>query len=103
VWREKDPILRMRLWLEGKKWWAEQDEKALQESLRKEVLETMKRAQKRPPPALDTLITDVYSDVTPALADQLVGLKAHIRRYPDEYPKSAQHATDTQTNANREA
>ena len=44
VWRDKDPILRMRLWLEGRKWWSEDDEKQLQETMRREVLETMKRA-----------------------------------------------------------
>ncbi|MEO9701305.1 thiamine pyrophosphate-dependent dehydrogenase E1 component subunit alpha, partial [Marinobacter alexandrii] len=92
VWREKDPILRMRLWLESRKWWSEDDEKQLQENMRREVLETMKRAQKRPPPALDTLVTDVYDEVPPHLAEQFEKVKAHIRKYPDEYPKSAEHA-----------
>lgn len=92
VWREKDPILRMRLWLESLKWWSEDDEKQLQENMRREVLETMKRAQKRPPPALDTLVTDVYNEVPPHLAEQFEKVKAHIRKYPDEYPKSAEHA-----------
>lgn len=89
VWREKDPLLRMRNWLEGKQWWSEDDEKQLQESLRREVLDTMKRAQKRPPPALDSLVSDVYDQVPPALAEQLERLKAHIRKYPEAYPKSA--------------
>ncbi|MDX1817919.1 MAG: thiamine pyrophosphate-dependent dehydrogenase E1 component subunit alpha [Marinobacter sp.] len=92
AWRQKDPILRMRLWLESKKWWSEDDEKALQESMRREVLETMKRAQKRPPPPLETLVTDVYDEVPPALAEQFQKLKAHIRKYPEAYPKSAEHA-----------
>ena len=68
------------------------DEKQLQENLRKEVLETMKRAQKRPPPHLDSLVSDVYDEVPTALAEQFDKLKAHIRRYPDEYPKTAEHA-----------
>ncbi|RBW48482.1 thiamine pyrophosphate-dependent dehydrogenase E1 component subunit alpha [Marinobacter sp. F3R11] len=89
VWREKDPILRMYNWLIRQKWWSESEEKELQERLRREVLETMKRAQKRPPPPLDTLITDVYDEVPPALNAQFETLKAHIRKYPDEYPKSA--------------
>lgn len=89
AWREKDPILRMKLWLQKKKWWSEDEEKQLQESLRREVLETMKKAEKRPPPPLDTLVTDVYDEVPPQLAEQLSKLKAHIRKYPDAYPKSA--------------
>ncbi|EWG99404.1 thiamine pyrophosphate-dependent dehydrogenase E1 component subunit alpha [Halomonas sp. BC04] len=89
AWREKDPILRMQRWLLDREWWSEEEEKALQESLRREVLETMKRAEKRPPPPLESLVTDVYADVTPALQRQLDALKTHIRKYPDAYPKGA--------------
>ncbi|MBK1873608.1 MULTISPECIES: thiamine pyrophosphate-dependent dehydrogenase E1 component subunit alpha [Marinobacter] len=91
VWREKDPILRMQNWLTRKKWWSESEEKELQERMRREVLETMKRAQKLPPPPLETLVTDVYDEVPPLLNAQFEKLKAHIRKYPDEYPKSAIH------------
>jgi 2-oxoisovalerate dehydrogenase E1 component alpha subunit len=89
IWREKDPILRTQNWLKSHDWWTEDEEKELQERLRREVLETMKQAQKRPPPALETLITDVYKEVPPALNAQFEKLKAHIRRHPDAYPKSA--------------
>ncbi|MDX1635622.1 MAG: thiamine pyrophosphate-dependent dehydrogenase E1 component subunit alpha [Marinobacter sp.] len=92
VWREKDPVARMRLWLESKDWWSEDDEKQIQESLRREVLETMKRSEKLPPPPLDSLVSDVYDEVPEHLAQQLDSLKAHIRRYPEAYPKSAEHA-----------
>lgn len=89
AWREKDPILRMRLWLYELGWWSEEEEKELQEHLRREVLETMKRAEKRSPPPLDTLVSDVYAEVTPALQRQLDTLKSHLRKYPDAYPKGA--------------
>ncbi len=89
AWREKDPILRMQHWLIDQGWWNDDEEKALQESLRREVLETMKRAEKRPPPPLDSLVSDVYADVTPALQRQLDRLKAHVRQYPEAYPKGA--------------
>ncbi|WP_111411942.1 thiamine pyrophosphate-dependent dehydrogenase E1 component subunit alpha [Billgrantia lactosivorans] len=89
AWREKDPILRMQRWLIERGWWSEEREKDLQDSLRREVLETMKRAEKRPPPPLESLVTDVYADVTPALQRQLDALKTHIRKHPDAYPKGA--------------
>ncbi|MEQ5802049.1 thiamine pyrophosphate-dependent dehydrogenase E1 component subunit alpha [Halomonas sp. H10-9-1] len=89
AWREKDPILRMQHWLIAQGWWNDDEEKALQEALRREVLETMKRAEKRPPPPLDSLVSDVYADVTPALQRQLDRLKTHIRQYPESYPKGA--------------
>ncbi|MGO2132784.1 MAG: thiamine pyrophosphate-dependent dehydrogenase E1 component subunit alpha [Halomonas sp.] len=89
IWREKDPVLRFRTWLTAQGWWSDDEEKSLQESLRREVLETLKRAEKRPPPPLESLVTDVYAEVTPALQGQLEELTAHIRRYPDAYPKGA--------------
>lgn len=95
VWREQDPILRMQHWLQKKKWWTDAKEKSLQERLRKEVLDTMKRAQKRSPPPLDSLVTDVYDEVPPELQRQFDALKAHIRKYPDAYPKSAHDSSIT--------
>ncbi|WP_166260399.1 thiamine pyrophosphate-dependent dehydrogenase E1 component subunit alpha [Marinobacter salicampi] len=91
-WRDQDPLLRMRAWLEKAGWWNDDEEKQLQESLRKEVLATMKVAQKRPAPPLDSLVTDVYDQVPPALAKQLEAVKSHIRKYPDTYPNSAEQA-----------
>ncbi|MDN3520777.1 thiamine pyrophosphate-dependent dehydrogenase E1 component subunit alpha [Halomonas ramblicola] len=102
AWREKDPILRMQHWLSDQGWWNDDEEKALQESLRREVLETMKRAEKRPPPPLDSLVTDVYADVTPALQRQLDRLKAHIRLHPDAYPRGAR-SLDPSVSANDDA
>lgn len=99
AWRDKDPVLRMRLWLETRGWWSEAEEKQEQDTRRREVLEAMKRAEKRPPPDLETLITDVYDEVTPQLAEQLEQLKAHIRKYPEAYPKSAESVAATASGA----
>lgn len=89
AWRSKDPLVRMQRWLLDRGWWREEEERELTETLRREVLETMKQAEKRRPPALETLVSDVYAEVPPLLAEQLGELKAHIRRYPQTYPKSA--------------
>lgn len=94
AWRDKDPVLRMKLWLQKQGWWSDDDEKREQESLRREVLEAMKRAEKRPAPELDTLVTDVFDEVTPNLAEQLEQLKTHIRKYPEAYPKGARSLSD---------
>ena len=89
VWRAKDPVLRLKKWLLKKQWWSEEEESAQQETLRREVLETLKRAEKRPSPPLESLISDVYADITPALQRQFDHLKRHIRRYPGAYPRGA--------------
>ncbi|WP_110641980.1 thiamine pyrophosphate-dependent dehydrogenase E1 component subunit alpha [Salinicola sp. CPA57] len=88
-WHRKDPLRRMQRWLIERDWWHEEEERELTESLRREVLETMKQAEKRRPPALETLVTDVYTETPPLLREQLDELEAHIRRHPDAYPKSA--------------
>ncbi|MDG9670485.1 thiamine pyrophosphate-dependent dehydrogenase E1 component subunit alpha [Hahella sp. CR1] len=93
VWRAKDPIARMRNWMIKKKWWSEEEEKQLQNSMRQEVLDAMKNAEKRPPPPVESLVTDVYDEVTPQLHEQLEKLKMHVRKYPDAYPKSAGRMT----------
>jgi len=106
VWRAKDPLLRLQKWLLKKQWWSEEEEATQQETLRREVLETMKRAEKRSSPPLESLISDVYADITPSLQRQFDQLKRHIRRYPEAYPRGAQSLdldvgteTDTQGEA----
>ncbi|RUR37420.1 thiamine pyrophosphate-dependent dehydrogenase E1 component subunit alpha [Vreelandella populi] len=89
TWRLKDPVLRMQKWLLKKNWWSEEEETQQQETLRREVLDTMKRAEKRTSPPLESLVSDVYADVTPELQRQFDQLKKHIRRYPDAYPRGA--------------
>lgn len=89
LWARKDPIRRMQHWLSHKCWWTAADDKALYESERSAVLTAMKAAEQQPPPALDSLIEDVYDQPTARLQQQLAELKAHIRRYPEAYPKSA--------------
>ncbi|MFG6666652.1 thiamine pyrophosphate-dependent dehydrogenase E1 component subunit alpha [Halomonas sp. HNIBRBA4712] len=89
TWRLKDPVLRFRKWLSQKGWWSDDEQSELEESLRREVLETMKRAEKRAAPPLESLVTDVFADVTPELARQLDELERHIRRYPEAYPRGA--------------
>jgi len=89
AWHKKDPLRRMQRWLLDRGWWNEEEERELTESLRREVLETMKQAEKRRPPALGTLVSDVYAETPPLLREQFEALEAHIRRHPETYPRSA--------------
>ncbi len=88
-WASKDPLLRMKHWLLLQQWWSDEEDTALYEQERREVLATMKAAEKRPSPPLETLITDVYDQPPALLLEQYQQLKAHIRRYPEAYPDSA--------------
>ncbi|MCH8532797.1 MAG: thiamine pyrophosphate-dependent dehydrogenase E1 component subunit alpha [Saccharospirillum sp.] len=88
-WAKKDPILRYKHWLTEKGWWNDEEEKALYASHRETILASLKLAEKRPMPKIDEIINDVYDTPTPQLQQQLKQLKAHIRKYPDKYPKTS--------------
>ena len=88
-WQENDPILRMKNWLLSQKWWDEDQEKALFEKLREKVLAAVKVSEKTNKPHIDTLITDVYDVPSPQLKSQLEQVKAHVNKYPEDYPFTA--------------
>ncbi|WP_028300149.1 thiamine pyrophosphate-dependent dehydrogenase E1 component subunit alpha [Oceanospirillum beijerinckii] len=93
-WREKDPVARFKNWLIAQGWWSEEQDAADLEQKRQNVLAAMKKAETVAAPKVDELITDVY-DVPPQhLQDQLDELKAHIRKYPEAYPKTAGRLDD---------
>ena len=84
-WREKDPITRMKNWLIKQQWWQEEVDQELQKSFRSEILQELKAAEKRPKPALDTLISDVYKTPPAHLLRQLSDLESHVAKYPESY------------------
>lgn len=88
-WAKLDPILRFKHWVTQKGWWDDQQEKALYSDYREDILSQMKAAEKRPVPTLDHLITDVYDTPSTALTQQLSELKQHIKKYPQQYPKTS--------------
>lgn len=88
-WQAHDPISRMKNWMLNQKWWDEEQEKALFDTLREDVLAAVKVAEKVAKPELESLVTDVYDNVPKHLQDQLDELKDHIKKYPESYPVTA--------------
>lgn len=88
-WQQHDPVQRFKLWLLNKGWITEAEEVALYEKYREEVLAAVKVAEKIPAPHIDEIIEDVLDKPSPALKQQLTELKAHIKKYPKSYPKTA--------------
>lgn len=88
-WQERDPIARMAKWLVSKDWLDEDANKKDVEQMRQEVLQELKRVEQVPICKVDELVTDVYAEVPPILQQQLDDLKAHIKKYPEAYPKTA--------------
>jgi len=86
LWAQIDGVLRYKTWIINQGWWSEEEDSALYEKYRAEILSALKVAEKVGPPALEEIVTDVYSDVPAHLSNQLSDLKAHIAKYPDAYP-----------------
>lgn len=75
MWEKRCPNLRLRRYLESQKLWDAKKEKKLHENLKKEIDEAIEEAKKTPPPALETLVRDVYFETPPSLEQQLEEVK----------------------------
>lgn len=89
TWRAKCPVLRFKLWLVAQGWWDEDQEEQRKQEHRSAIVNAMKKAEKIPAPTLEDLFSDVYDTPPWHLQEQYDALKAHIRKYPDAYPKTS--------------
>jgi len=80
VWRgERDPIRRLELYLTARGWLAAGERDQLAQRIEAEVREAIARQEAIPPPALETLIEDVFEESTWLLREQLADLVASPR------------------------
>ena len=75
----------MKTWLISNGWWSEDKDNQLITAYRKEILEALKAQEKRPPPSINCLISDVYKTPPTHLLEQFSELQKHIKQYPDHY------------------
>jgi pyruvate dehydrogenase E1 component alpha subunit/2-oxoisovalerate dehydrogenase E1 component alpha subunit len=77
VWKQqRDPVRRLRAMLERRGWMAAGESDALAARLEADVREVIARQEAIAPPALETIVDDVYETPTPALREQLAELTA---------------------------
>lgn len=65
------PILRLRLYLEGRGLWDEKKQKAWTDSIYREITEAIEKAKKTAKPPMRSLFEHVYFELTPVLKEQL--------------------------------
>jgi pyruvate dehydrogenase E1 component alpha subunit len=88
AWGRRDPIDRMRKYLELKGLWSKDREDALRAELDDLVQSSIKEVERHPPPPIETLFDDVYAEMTPQLREQLeVYLASGERRRPEMLDK----------------
>jgi pyruvate dehydrogenase E1 component alpha subunit len=75
VWRKKDPLARFKTWLLANGIFTAESEAALVEDLDREIREAIALEEAAAPPALSTLIEDVYTEPTWNLTEQLADLE----------------------------
>lgn len=79
TWKKRDPILRLRLYLEHEKIWNEEKEKALVSRLDNEISDAISKAESLPPPPNHTLFEDTYKEQPWHLKEQAAGLSDEVR------------------------
>jgi pyruvate dehydrogenase E1 component alpha subunit len=87
IWRgERDPIRRLEIYLLRRGWLAAGEREAIAQEVEREVREAIARQEAVAPPALETLIDDVYEEPTWLQREQLAALIASPRtRAPHQH------------------
>ena len=86
IWKSsRNPLSRLRLWLESKGVWSEEMEKQTRAQLRKDIIRELTEAEKEKKPALQAIFSDVYEELTEEAAAQREELKRIMLKYPHEY------------------
>lgn len=69
-WRERDPLVRVRTWLESKGWWSEADETATAKEIDEEITAAIRDAESTPKPSLESMFDDVFAELPERLREQ---------------------------------
>eukprot|EP00250_Pteridium_aquilinum_P014101 c21779_g1_i1 orf=107-1513(-) len=86
-WRtRRDPVSRLRMWLQSSGWWSDEDEDLLRKDLRAEMMVVLHNAEGRKKPGLSNLFEDVYDSVPKNLKDQEQQTREIVRKYAKDYP-----------------
>ncbi len=80
AWRARDPLVRFRRYLEKKGWWDDGREAALEKEIGDDITGAVAEAEAKPPVPVDSFFTDVYSDGTWALREELAEARSVARR-----------------------
>lgn len=78
----RDPIVRLRRYMESRNLWDGARETSLQEEVKNEILSAVAEAEKFGPPPVETMFDDVFAELTPALAEQKQLLLDYLKRNP---------------------
>lgn len=70
-WEKKDPLVRFRKFLEGKKLWSAEEEEKVIEEAREDIKQAIKKADQYPKQKVTDLINHMYEELPQNLQEQL--------------------------------
>ncbi len=70
TWRKRDPLLRVRKYLEKKSLWSDAKQSDLEAKVEGDIKHAVAQAEAAPPPALETMFDDVYGELPWHLREQ---------------------------------
>lgn len=86
-WRtRRDPVARLRVWLQRNGWWNNEDEDLLRKDLRAQMMVVLQNAEQRKKPGLSNLFEDVYDSLPENLKHQEQKTQEIVRKYAKDYP-----------------
>lgn len=69
-WKEKDPLIRFQRYLERKKLWNSSFEEEIKTRITAEITQAIEEIEKLPPPSVDSMFEDVYTEMMPHIKEQ---------------------------------
>lgn len=79
MWRtQRDPVTRMRKFLESRKLWSEEQEQKLQTEIKAQLAAAMEEAEKSPVPEPLSVMDYAYAELTPHLQSERKALAAEL-------------------------
>lgn len=86
-WHQTDhPISRLRKYMENQGWWDDDKEKLWKEETKKQVMQTVVKAEKLKKPPIEEMVKDVYDEMPQNLVEQLEKIKQHVEQHKEHYP-----------------
>ncbi|WP_087973074.1 pyruvate dehydrogenase (acetyl-transferring) E1 component subunit alpha [Oceanobacillus rekensis] len=70
-WAKKDPLVRFRKFLEGKKLWSEEDENKVIDEAKDDIKKAIKQAEEQPKQKVTDLIGNMYEELPSNLQEQM--------------------------------
>lgn len=83
--REVGPIPRWRKYLQSQGAWDAEQEKAVFDGSKAEMLDAIKKGEAKKKPPLREMFTDIYTELPWNLEEQAAYAEQHCREYPEDY------------------